>query len=334
MSKPRVFITRIIPEMGLKAVMDSCEAEIWPDEFPPSREILLEKVGGVKGILCLLTDKIDGPIMDTAGPDLKIISNYAVGFDNIDVEAATARGVLVGNTPGVLTETTADLAFALLMAAARRIGEGIDHIRSGKWKTFRPMELLGRDIHHTVLGIIGMGRIGFEVARRARGFDMKVLYYDPFAGPEKIEHIGATKSATLDELLKRADFVSLHVPLTPETHHLINASAFSRMKKTAIFINTSRGPVVDSDALYDALSNKKIAYAALDVTDPEPIPSDHRLMSLSNCLIVPHIGSATIETRGKMAFMAAKNLIAGVNEKVPDHLVNPEALEHQKWRGL
>lgn len=334
MSKPRVFITRLIPEMGLKPVTDSCEAVIWPDEFPPSREILLEKVTGVKGILCLLTDKIDGPIMDAAGPDLKVISNYAVGFDNIDIQAATDRGILVGNTPGVLTETTADLAFTLLMAAARRIGEGIDHIRSGNWKTFKPMELLGRDIHHAILGIIGMGRIGVEVARRARGFDMNVLYYDPFADTEKIQHIGAMKCPALDELLNRADFVSLHVPLTPETYHLINGSAFSRMKKTAIIINTSRGPVVDSDALYDALNNKKIAYAALDVTDPEPLPPDHRLMNLSNCLIVPHVGSATIETRGKMAIMAAKNLIAGVNEKVPDHLVNPEALEHQKWRGL
>ncbi|HEN20572.1 MAG TPA: D-glycerate dehydrogenase [Desulfobacteraceae bacterium] len=333
MIKPKVFVTRIIPEKGIKEVMDSCETEIWPDEFPPSREILLKKVRGVKGILCLLTDKIDGPIMDAAGPDLKVISNYAVGFDNIDIKDATDRGILVGNTPGVLTETTADLSFALLMAAARRIGEGIDHIRAGNWKTFKPMELLGRDVHHATLGIIGMGRIGIEVARRAKGFDMEILYYDPAVGSGKEQNIGAGKCATINELLQRSDFISLHVPLTAETYHMINASAFERMKETAVLINTSRGPVVDSDALYDALYHGKISCAALDVTDPEPIPNDHKLMGLSNCLIVPHMGSATIGTRGRMALMAVNNLLAGVKGESPEHLVNPEALDHPRWKG-
>lgn len=267
--------------------------------------------------------------MDSAGNQLKIISNYAVGFDNIDIQAATDRGILVGNTPGVLTETTADLAFALLMAAARRFGEGIDYIRADRWKTFKPMELLGRDIHHATLGIIGMGRIGFEVARRARGFDMEVIYYDRSL-VEKGETIGATMCRTLDELFEQADFISLHVPLTPETHPLIDTAALTKMKDTAILINTSRGPVVDSDALYEALSSKKIAYAALDVTDPEPLPSDHKLLTLSNCLVIPHVGSATIATRAKMAVMAAENLLAGLKGQVPDHLVNPDVLAHHR----
>lgn len=310
-------------------VRNACDAEIWPEDTPPPRNILLEKIRGKVGILPLLTDRIDGEIMDSAGSQLKIISNYAVGFDNIDVQAATDRGILVGNTPGVLTETTADLAFALLMAAARRFGEGIDYIRADKWKTFKPMELLGRDIHHATLGIIGMGRIGFEVARRARGFDMEVIYYDHHL-VEKGETVGATMCRTLDELLEQADFISLHVPLTPETHPLIDSAALAKMKDTAILINTSRGPVVDSDALYEALSSKKIAYAALDVTDPEPLPSDHKLMTLPNCLVVPHVGSATIATRSRMAVMAAENLLAGVRGQVPNHLVNPDVLAHRR----
>ncbi len=310
-------------------VRNACDAEIWPEDMPPPRNILLEKVSGKVGILPLLTDGIDGEVMDSAGKQLTIISNYAVGFDNIDVQAATDRGILVGNTPGVLTETTADLAFALLMAAARRFGEGIDYIRAGKWKTFKPMELLGRDIHHATLGIIGMGRIGFEVARRARGFDMEVIYHD-HRPAEKGKEIGAKMCSTLDELFERADFISLHVPLTPETHPLIDSAALARMKDTAILINTSRGPVVDSDALYEALSSKKIAYAALDVTDPEPLPSDHRLMTLPNCLVIPHVGSATVATRSRMAVMAAENLLAGIRGQVPKHLVNPEVLPHRR----
>ncbi|MDO9528469.1 MAG: D-glycerate dehydrogenase [Syntrophales bacterium] len=329
MNKPRVFVTRLIPEAGLTMVRNACDAEIWPGDMPPPRNILLEKVRGTVGILPLLTDRIDGEVMDAAGNQLKIISNYAVGFDNIDIQAATDRGILVGNTPGVLTETTADLAFALLMAAARRLGEGIDYIRTDKWKTFKPMELLGRDIHHATLGIVGMGRIGFEVARRARGFDMDVIYYD-HRRTEKGETVGARMCRTLDELFEQADFISLHVPLTPETHPLIDSAALAKMKDTAILINTSRGPVVNSDALYEALSSKKIAYAALDVTDPEPLPSDHKLMTLPNCLVIPHVGSATIATRSRMAVMAAENLLAGIRGQVPDHLVNPDVLAHRR----
>lgn len=330
MNKPRVFVTRIIPEAGLKMVLDASNAEVWPDELPPPRNILLEKVRGVVGLLPLLTDRIDGEVMDVAGNQLTIISNYAVGYDNIDVQAATDRGILVGNTPGAVTETTADLAFALLMAAARRLGEGIDYIRTDRWETFKPMELLGRDIHHATLGIIGMGRIGTEVARRANGFDMEVVYYNHHGRAEREETVGARMCSTLDELFEQADFISIHVPLTPETHHLINADALSKMKNTAILINAARGPVVDSDALYDALSAEKIAYAALDVTDPEPLPSDHKLMTLPNCLIVPHIGSASIATRSRMAVMAAENLLAGIRGQVPDHLVNPDVLPRRR----
>jgi len=330
MDRPKVLVTRIIPEAGLKMVTDACDAEVWPEELPPSRSILLEKVRGVAGILPLITDKIDGEVMDSAGDQLTIISNYAVGFDNIDVQEATHRGIFVGNTPGILTETTADLAFTLLLAVSRRIGEGIDYIRDNKWKTFKPMELLGRDVHNATLGIIGMGRIGIEVARRAKGFNMDIIYYDYRGRTEIGETVGAKMCSTIDALFEQADFISLHVPLTTETNHLIGISALSKMKDTSILINTSRGPVVDSDALYEALKSRKIAYAALDVTDPEPIPSNHKLMALSNCLIVPHVGTATIETRSRMAVMAAENLLTGIRGEAPKHLVNPEVLKNRR----
>lgn len=270
--------------------------------------------------------------MDAAGPSLKIISNYAVGFDNIDIKAATDRDILVGNTPGVLTGSTADLAFTLLAAAARRIGEGIDYIRAGHWHTFKPRALLGRDIHGATLGIIGMGRIGIEMARRAAGFGMNIIYYDHRMRPERGTDVDARMCTSVDELLETADFITLHVPLTPDTKHLIDVAAFKKMKKTAVLINTSRGPIVESDALYEALHSGDIAYAALDVTDPEPLPADHKLLGLPNCLIVPHIGSATVMTRNRMAVMAAENLIAGVSGRMPDHLVNPEVLpyHHEK----
>ena len=330
MDRPKVLVTRIIPEAGLKMVTDACDAEVWPEELPPSRSILLEKVRGVAGILPLITDKIDGEVMDSAGDQLTIISNYAVGFDNIDVQEATHRGIFVGNTPGILTETAADLAFTLLLSASRRIGEGIDYIRDNKWKTFKPMELLGRDVHNATLGIIGMGRIGIEVARRAKGFNMDIIYYDYRGRTEIGETVGAKMCSTIDALFEQADFISLHVPLTTETNHLIGISALSKMKDTSILINTSRGPVVDSDALYEALKSRKIAYAALDVTDPEPIPSNHKLMALSNCLIVPHVGTATIETRSRMAVMAAENLLTGIRGEAPKHLVNPEVLKNRR----
>ncbi len=326
MSKPRVFVARQIPEEGIRIIRARCETDVWPGEYPPPRAELLKRVRGVAGILSLLTDRMDGEIMDAAGPQLRIISNYAVGYDNVDVKEATRRGILVGNTPGVLTETTADLAFALLMAAARRIGEGYDFVRAGKWDTFKPMELLGLDVHGATLGIIGMGRIGTAVARRARGFDMTVLYYDHKMRPDLGASVGARMCGSLDELLAESDFVTLHTPLTPQTRHLIGAEAFSKMKKTAILVNAARGPVVDTPALYEALRTGRIAYAGLDVTDPEPLPKDHPLLRLPNCLVVPHTGSASVATRTKMSVMAAENLVAGVTGNIPPHLVNPEVL--------
>lgn len=292
--------------------------------MPPAREVLLQRVRGLEGLLSLLTDRVDAEVMDAAGPQLKVISNFAVGFDNVDVEAATARGIPVGNTPGVLTETTADLAFALLMAAARRIVEGADYVRAGRWRTWGPTLLLGYDVHGATLGIVGLGRIGQALARRASGFRMKVIYYDPYCDADKGAAVGAEVRCTLEELLAEADFVSLHVPLSAETHHLIDARALSRMKPTAVLINTSRGPIVNPDALYEALVAGQIAYAALDVTEPEPLPADHRLLTLPNCLVVPHIASASWATRTRMAVMAAENLLAGLRGERLPNCVNPE----------
>jgi glyoxylate reductase len=328
MSQPRVYVTRIIPEGGLRLVRESCDAEIWEGETPPPREVLLEKVRGIDGLLSLLTDKIDAELMDAAGPQLKVISNYAVGYNNIDVEAATERGIAVGNTPGVLTDTTADMAFTLLMAAARRVVEGVDYVRAGKWRTWGPTLLLGRDVHHATLGIIGFGRIGRTVAKRAQGFEMEILFHDPLvdADDPEVRELGA-KAVDLDTLLARSDFVTVHVPLLDETHHMIGTEALRKMRSTAILINTSRGPVVDPGALYEALVEGQIAYAALDVTEPEPIDVDSPLLSLSNCVIVPHIASASIATRTRMAEIAAENLIAGLRGEPLLAWVNPEVAQ-------
>ena len=326
MKKPKVFVTRIIPEEGLKKIIEACDAEVWQDELPPPREVLLEKVKGIEGLLSLLTDKVDDELLDAAGPQLKVVSNYAVGYDNIDVEACTRRGIPVGNTPGVLTDTTADFAFTLLMAAARRVVEGHEYVRAGKWETWGPMLLLGYDVHGATLGIIGYGRIGRGVARRAQGFNMRVLYYDAYPCTDE-EAKKWAEPAEFDEVLRQADFITLHTPLTKDTYHLISDREFKLMKKTAILINTSRGPVVDPKALYRALKDGEIAYAALDVTEPEPIPMDDPLLTLDNCLIVPHIASASHATRGKMAEMAAANLLAGLRgERLPT-CVNPEVYD-------
>jgi glyoxylate reductase len=323
-ARPRVLVTRIIPDDGLQPIRMQTSADIWPEEGPPPREELLRRVAGVEGVLSMVTDRIDDELLDRAGPQLKVVSNYGVGFDHIDVAACTRRGVAVGNTPGVLTETTADAAFALLMAAARRLPEAYDYVRQGNWRTWLPMLLLGPDVHNATIGILGFGRIGREVAKRARGFDMNVLYYSLHpASPEDEARLGARR-ASLDEVLAQSDFVTLHVSLTPETRHMMNESAFAKMKRSAILINTSRGPVVDSDDLYDALKNGVIAAAALDVTEPEPLPSDHKLLTLPNCLIVPHIGSGSVATRGKMAEMAAQNLLAGIRHEPLTSWVNPD----------
>jgi len=325
--RPRVFVARIIPDEGLDPIRQACEVDLWEDELPPPRDELLRRVAGVDGILSLLTDRVDDELLDAAGPQLKVVSNFAVGFDNIDVPAVTRRGIPAGNTPGVLTETTADLAFALLMAAARRIPESVDYVRAGRWKTWGPMLLMGVDVHGATLGIVGFGRIGREMARRGRGFGMRILYHDVHpASPEEEAELGATR-VEMDELLRESDFISLHVNLTDETHHLIDADALRAMKPTAVLVNTSRGPVVDPDALTAALRDGQIFAAGLDVTEPEPLPADHPLVGLPNCVVVPHIASASRVTRGRMAAIAAANLLAGVRGERLPHPVNPEVYE-------
>jgi glyoxylate reductase len=323
MSRPKVFVTRVLPQKGLELIHSIADAEVWQNELPPPPDILRQRVKGTEGLVCLLTDQIDAALMDAAGTQMKVISQMAVGFDNIDVASATKRGIVVGNTPGVLTDTTADFAFALMMAAARRIVEGERYVRAGKWKTWGPTLLMGHDIHHATVGIIGFGRIGQAVARRARGFQMRILYYDPVRKEQAARELGAER-ATLDHLLEASDFVNLHVALTKETEGMIGARELKMMKPSAVLVNTSRGSVVDSKALYRALINGDISYAALDVTDPEPIGSDDPLLSLENCIVVPHIASSSLASRTKMSVMAAENLRAGLQGDRLPHCVNPE----------
>jgi len=328
MPKPKVYITRRIAQPALDMIASEADMEMWPEELPPPYELLLDKVRNVDGLLPLLTDKIDAALMEAA-PKLKVISNLAVGYDNIDIPEATKRHIVVGNTPGVLTETTADLAFALLMAAARRVVEGDRFTRRGLWKTWGPMIMLGQDIHRATLGVVGLGRIGKEVAKRAKGFDMKVLYYDPIRRSEVEEQLGVEYIPELSTLLSQSDFVSLHLPLCRETHHLIGVPQLAMMKSTAILVNTSRGPIIDQKALYEALKSRQIFAAAVDVTEVEPISPEDPLLTLENIIIVPHIASASFATRTKMATMAAANLIAGLNGQIPPNCVNPEALKRR-----
>jgi glyoxylate reductase len=332
MSQPRVLVTRVLPQAALDRIVSACDMDLWTDELPPPREVLLEKVRGCDGVLSLLTDRIDAEVMD-ASPCLKVISNYAVGYDNIDIAAATERRIQVGNTPGVLTETTADLAFALLMAAARRIVEADAFTRAGRWKTWGPTLLLGQDVHHATLGIIGFGRIGREVAKRARGFDMQVMYHDSGRDEQAERELGACY-ADLDTLLAGSDFVSIHVPLTEATRHMIGARELALMKPTAILINTARGPVVDQQALYEALRDRRITAAGLDVFEREPIDPDNPLLKLDNVVLAPHIASASVATRTKMALMAAENLIEGVNCRPIPYRVNTEIDRDFRCCGL
>jgi lactate dehydrogenase-like 2-hydroxyacid dehydrogenase len=304
--------------------MAAADVDLWDGELAAPRAELLRRVAGVDGILALLTERIDDELLDAAGPQLRVVSNFAVGVDNVDVAACTRRAIAVGNTPGVLTETTADLAFALMLAVARRVTEGYDIVRADRWHTWGPMTLLGVDVHDATLGIIGFGRIGREVARRATGFGMRILYHQRHrADPDTEGRLGAT-SVDLDTLLAESDFVSLNCALTPETHHLIDARALAKMKPGAVLVNTSRGGVVDQAALYEALRSGHLFGAGLDVTDPEPMRADDPLLTLPNCLVVPHIASASQRTRDRMAQKAAANLLAGLRgEPLPD-TVNPE----------
>jgi len=327
MAKSKVFVTRVLAQEALDKIAQATEMEVWPEELPPPYGVLLEKARDAEGLLTMLSDKIDANLMDAA-PKLKAVSNFAVGYDNINIAEATKRHIVISNTPGVLTGTTADLAFTLLMAAARRVVEADNYIRKGRWKTWGPKILLGQDIYNATLGIIGLGRIGAEVARRGSGFNMKVLYYDEMRrSKEEERRLGVEYVPDLAKLLPRADFISVHVPLLPQTRHLIGAAEFALMKPTAVFINNSRGPVVDQRALYEALKSGQIFSAGLDVTEVDPIPPDDPLLTLDNVIITPHIASASFTTRKEMALMTAENLLAGLRCKTPPNCVNPEALK-------
>jgi glyoxylate reductase len=325
----KIYVTQPIPPAGLEVLRRAYpDFQMNPEERVLARPELLAQVRGCDALITLLTDKIDAEVLDTAGPQLKVVANMAVGYDNIDLAAATARGVMATNTPGVLTDATADHAWALLFAVARRIPESEKFLRAGKFKSWGPLLFLGGDITGRTLGIIGAGRIGHAVAMKSRGFNMRVLYADEFPNPKIEQEIGARK-VRVEELLRESDFVSVHVPLLPSTQHLINAASLQLMKKTAYLINTSRGPVVDEAALAEALKNGVIAGAALDVFENEPLVHPE-LLKLDNVVLTPHTASATIETRSKMATMAAENLIAGLAGQKPPNLVNQEVWEKRK----
>ncbi len=332
--KPRVFVTRQIPEPGLERIREYYEVEVWPEYTPPPYEVLLEKAKESDALVTLLTDRIDCNLIESSQPRLRIIAQYAVGYDNIDVDCATRYGVYVTNTPGVLTEAVADFTWALILAVTRRIVEADRFVREGKWYETRtgwhPMMLLGTEVNGKTLGIVGMGRIGRAVAKRAKGFNMRILYYDVKPLPKEVEQELGAEYRSLHDLLREADIVSIHVPLTPQTYHLIGEEELRAMKKTAYLVNTARGKVIDTDALVRALEEGWIAGAALDVFEQEPLPPDHPLTRFDNVVLAPHLGSATVETRTKMALLVADNLIAFARGEIPPTLVNKEVVEKRK----
>jgi glyoxylate reductase len=307
----RVFVTRRLPGAALGRLAADHDVEVWQGQMPPGRNELLSRAPDLEGLLSLLTDRVDAELI-AAAPRLRAISNYAVGVDNVDLEAAAKRGIPVGNTPGVLTDTTADLAVALMLGISRRLAQGDAYVRRGEWRTWETGLLLGHDLHGATAGIVGFGRIGRAVARRLEGFECEIL------------HTSRSGGVPLEELLERSDFVSVHSPLTPETRGLIGDEALSRMKPAAYLVNTARGPIVDSEALSRALHAGQIAGAALDVTDPEPLPAEHPLLQAPNLLVLPHLGSGTHATRERMADMAVDNLLAGLAGESMPHCVNPE----------
>jgi lactate dehydrogenase-like 2-hydroxyacid dehydrogenase len=309
-AQARVFVTRQLPGEALDRLVAEHDVEIWPERLPPPRSELMARAPELEGLLSLLTDPVDAELIGAA-PRLRAISNYAVGVDNVDVDAAAARGIPVGNTPDVLTDSTADLAIALMLGIGRRLSEGEAFVRAGEWRTWEPGLMLGRDLHGATVGIVGYGRIGKAVGRRLEGFGCEVLT--------------SSRSTDLGELLERSDFVTLHCPLTPATRGLIDEDALHRMKSTSYLVNTARGPIVDTDALAAALHAGELAGAALDVTDPEPLPADHPLLDAPNLLVVPHVGSATVATRERMADMAVDNLLAGLAGQPMPNAVTPPA---------
>jgi glyoxylate reductase len=326
---PSVLVTRRIPGEGLEVLKSGCRTiDVYEGKRPIPRRTLLSRIKGKDGLLCLLTDRIDGPVMD-ASPRLKVISNLAVGYDNIDIDAALMRGIVVTNTPGVLTEATAELTWALILSVARRIVECDKHTRSGKFAGWDPLGFVGADIHGRTLGIVGAGRIGTAVGLRAAGFQMKVLYYDSLPSDALEEGVGA-KKVKLKTLLKESDFVTVHLPLSEQTSRLFSVEEFDLMKPGAIFINTSRGKVVDEKALIRALKSKSVGGAGLDVYEQEP-EIEPELLKLKNVVLCPHVGSATHQTREKMAVMACRDLIAALSGERPANVVSPG--EKKKGKG-
>ena len=329
MPKPKVFVTREMPERGLRVIEERFDAEVWREYAPPPKKTIIEKAAKVDALATLLSDKIDAEVFDVA-PNLKIVAQMAVGFDNINVKEATKRGIYVTNTPGVLTETTADFAWALLMAVARRVVEADTYVRSGNWKVgWHPMMIQGRDVYGATIGIVGLGRIGCSIAKRANGFDMKVLYYD-IVRRSDFEKEYSIQFTDIDLLFQKADFVTINAPLTKETYHLVDEKKLRMMKKTAFLINNARGPIVDEKALYKALKEGWIAGAALDVFEQEPTPMQNPLLKLNNVVVAPHTSSASYETRSRMAEMVAENLITFFEGKTPPNLVNPEVAKTKK----
>jgi glyoxylate reductase len=330
MATPRIYVTRPLPEAAAGLLREAgVELRGWDrEDAAVARDVLLREVVDADGVVCLITEKMDAEVVDRM-THCRVIANVAVGYDNIDVAAATRKGIFVTNTPGVLTETTADMGWAILMATARRVVEGDKFTRSGRWKTWELMAFTGQDVHGATLGIVGMGRIGYAIARRATGFDMPVLYCNRTRLPEAQERAVGARHVPLDDLLRRADFVVIAAALTPETRHLIGERELALMKPTAVLVNIARGPIVDQRALYRALVDNKIWAAGLDVFEAEPVPMDEPLLRLDNVVIPPHLGSASVATRTKMAAMAVENCLAGVRGEVPPNAVNREALDHR-----
>lgn len=325
MTRPQVYITRRIPREALAIIAAECSYRQWDvEETPVPRDVLLREIAEVDGVFTLLTERVDAEFL-AAAPRCQVVANMAVGYDNVDLPSLNERKVLLTNTPGVLTETTADLAWALLMAAGRRIVEGHKLIEAGQWRTWSPMFMVGVDIHGATLGIVGAGRIGSAVARRARGFAMRILYHNRRPSPELEAETGA-QYRSLDDLLRESDFVVVLVPLSPETRGMFGAREFALMKETAVFVNVSRGPVVKEMELYEALKAGRPRAAGLDVFEREPIGADHPLLTLPNVTAVPHIGSASVATRTQMAVVAARNLVAALTGRPVPNPVNPDVL--------
>ncbi len=323
--KPYVYITRKLPEDAISELTGHFEIKMWDrDDIPAPREVILKESKRASALITMLSDKVDEEVL-SAGENLKIVANTAVGYDNIDLEAATRHGIIVTNTPDVLTETTADLTFALLMAAARRIVEAAEYIKAGNWEGWSPYLLAGHDVYGKTIGIVGMGNIGEAVARRAKGFGMEILYHNRSRKTEAEKEIGAVYSS-FDDLVAKSDFVVSLIPLTAETKNLFTAEVFKNMKRSAIFVNVGRGPVVDEPALYEALKNGDIAAAGLDVFEKEPISADHPLLQLPNVTAIPHIGSASTETRTAMIKLCCSNVKAVLTGDSPKTVVNKEVL--------